>query len=191
MESIQNTIEVLKLNIKNTQAFEQIASTIPENLAQLEEQIKEMRKTMAEIKQKWFTALDKQHYAKTLNDKITRKLEKVNGVQSELNILIDDITQEIELNDVDEVCGESACMLIQQHIVATNLLLDKVDKIKDQMDRGELDGRSNLGSMLNSVADPEVNMGLENNSQVLGMNGAIGSKIRQVTKIESNINDQN
>jgi len=48
-----------------------------------------------------------------------------------LGELIDGITQEIEQRDIDDVQGESACMLIQQHIVAANLLLDKVDKIKD------------------------------------------------------------
>jgi hypothetical protein len=56
-------------------------------------------------------------------------------------------------------------MFIQQHIVAANALLDKVDKIKDQMDRGELDGKSNLGSMLNSVADDGLgSSGHENSS---------------------------
>lgn len=43
-----------------------------------------MKKLMADIKTKWFTALDKQHYAMTLNDKITSKLDKVNEVQAEL-----------------------------------------------------------------------------------------------------------
>ena len=49
--------------------------------------------------------------------------------------------------------GESAISFIKKHIEAANLLLEKVDKIKDKMDRGELDDRSNLGSLLNSVAD--------------------------------------
>lgn len=108
---------------------------------------------MGEIKLKWFTALDKQHYSLMLNEKITKKLEKVNDMQGELGVIIDEITQEIERRDIDDVQGESACMLIQQHIVAANQLLDKVDQIKDQMDRGELDGRSNLGSMLNSTVE--------------------------------------
>lgn len=44
-------------------------------------------------------------------------------------------------------------MIIQKHLVSANQLIDKVDNIKDQMDKGELDGRSNLGSMLNSVIE--------------------------------------
>lgn len=54
---------------------------------------------------------------------------------------------------MDEVQGQSACMIIQKHLVSANQLIDKVDNIKDQMDKGELDGRSNLGSMLNSVIE--------------------------------------
>jgi len=47
---------------------------------------------MADIKLKWFTALDKQHYSITLIDKITQKLDKVNSVQGQLGELIDQIT---------------------------------------------------------------------------------------------------
>lgn len=99
-----------------------------------------------------------------MNEKITRKLDKVNEVQRELGSLIDEITQEIEQKDVDEVQGESACMFIQQHVAAANVLLDKVEKIKVQMDQGELDERSNLGSLLNSVADNELLSTNDNNS---------------------------
>ena len=37
-------------------------------------------------------------------------------------------------------------------------MIDKVDQIKDQMDKGELDGRSNLGSMLNSTVDNDLGL---------------------------------
>ena len=58
---------------------------------------------MGDIKVKWFTALDKQHYSLMLNEKITNKLDKVNSVQGELGVLIDEITQEIEKKDIDDV----------------------------------------------------------------------------------------
>jgi len=67
--------------MKDDQSFSQISSSIPENFTQLDQHIKEMKKLMSEIKQKWFTSLDRQHYSMTLNEKITLKLDKVNIVQ--------------------------------------------------------------------------------------------------------------
>ena len=81
-------------------------------------------------------------------------------------------------------------MLIQQHIVAANLLLDKVDKIKDQMDRGELDGRSSLGSMLNSVAEGEP-QGSAGSSPALKKNGPSAARLKKTTRTESNLRSQN
>ena len=112
-DSIDGTFETLKQNMSSEQSFDQIAQTIPPNLEQLDKQIKEMKKMMSDVKLKWFAALDKQHYAQTLNDKITKKLDKVNEVQGQLGVLIDEITDEIEHKDVDDVLGESACMFIQ------------------------------------------------------------------------------
>ena len=67
---------------------------------------------MSDIKQKWFNALDKQHQVLSLNEKIMAKLDKVNDVQHELGLIIDKITHQIETKEVDEVNGQSACMII-------------------------------------------------------------------------------
>lgn len=177
--------------MSSEQAFEQIASSIPADLEQLDGQIKEIKKMMADVKDKWFQALDKQQYAVTLNDKITKKLDKVNEVQRVLGVLIDDITNEIEQKDVDDVLGESACMFIQQHIVTANALVDKVDKIKDQMDKGELDGRSNIASMLNSVADNDLNHSFENSNQESKKSPNAPSRLKKTVRTETNIQSLN
>ena len=57
---------------------------------------------------------------------------------------------------MDDVEGQSADMLVQRHIVSANQLLDKVEEIKDRMENGDLDARSNLGSMLNSVIENDL-----------------------------------
>ena len=49
-----------------------------------------------------------------LNEKIIGKLDKVSQVQDALGRLIDDITIQIDQNEVDEVEGESADMMLQK-----------------------------------------------------------------------------
>mgnify|MGYP001170896310 CR=1 FL=1 len=66
------------------------------------------------------------------------------------------MTYHIEKVEVDGVEGMSSDMIIQRHIVSANQLCDKVDKLKDQIDKGELDGKSGLGSLLNSVISDNV-----------------------------------
>jgi len=57
------------------------------------------------------------------------------------------------------------------------------------MDRGELDGRSNLGSMLNSVADQELGLSSENSSQ--NVSRLSSSKLKKTVRTESNLKSQN
>ena len=69
---------------------------------------------LSHIKQKWFEVLDQQHSSEMLNEKIIGKLDKVTEVQEELGRLIDDITFQIDQNEVDEVDGESSDMMLQK-----------------------------------------------------------------------------
>ena len=57
------------------------------------------------------------------------------------------------------------------------------------MDRGELDGRSNLGSMLNSVADQELGLSSENSSQ--NVSRLSSSKLKKTVRTESTLKSQN
>ena len=57
----------------------------------------------------------------------------------------------INMVDVDEIEDKSSDMIIQKQIVASTQLLDKVSKLKHQIDDGELDGKSILNSELQSV----------------------------------------
>lgn len=75
---------------------------------------------MNHIKQKWFEVLDEQHQAEMLNERIIAKLGKVSDVQEMMGTLIDEITFQIDQNEVDEVEGESADMMIQKQIATAN-----------------------------------------------------------------------
>lgn len=68
------------MNVKNGETFDQIISPAQGLFEKLDHQIKETKKMMSDIKQKWFNALDKQHQVLTLNEKIIAKLDKVNDV---------------------------------------------------------------------------------------------------------------
>lgn len=51
-------------------------------------------------------------------------------------------------------------MMIQKQIVSANGLLEKIENLKDKIDAGELDGRSNLGSILNTdIAVADIRFG--------------------------------
>jgi hypothetical protein len=111
---------------------------------------------MNHIKQKWFEVLDEQHQAEMLNERIISKLSKVSDVQEAMGMLIDEITFQIDQYEVDEVEGESADMMIQKQIATANQLLDKVNSIRDKMDKGEFDDKANMNSILNSTYDNDL-----------------------------------
>jgi len=51
-------------------------------------------------------------------------------------------------------------MAIQKQIISANGLLEKIENLKDKIDAGELDGRSNLGSILNTdIAAVDIKFG--------------------------------
>lgn len=64
--------------------------------------------------------MDEQHQAEMLNERIIAKLGKVSDVQEMMGTLIDEITFQIDQNEVDEVEGESADMMIQKQIATAN-----------------------------------------------------------------------
>jgi anti-sigma28 factor (negative regulator of flagellin synthesis) len=41
---------------------------------------------------------------------------------------------------LDEIDGQNSDMIIQKQIVTAGQLLDKVEKLKDKIDNGDLDG---------------------------------------------------
>ena len=64
-------------------------------------------------------------------------MDKINKVQDSISALIDEISLNIQQVSLD---GENNDMVIQKQIVSAGQLLDKVYKLKDQIDAGELDG---------------------------------------------------
>lgn len=91
-----------------------------------------------------------------LNEKIVGKLGRVADVQEQMGTLIDEITFHIDKNEVDEIEGESADMMIQKQITTANQLIDKVNSIRDKMDKGEFDDRTNMNSFLNSDMGDQI-----------------------------------
>lgn len=77
-------------------------------------------------------------------------MDKIENVQSVISNIIDEISMNIQNVTLDEIDGQNSDMIIQRHIVSAGLLLEKLDRLKYQIDNGELDGQSNLGAILNS-----------------------------------------
>ena len=73
----------------------------------------------------------------TLSEKIVLKMDKISKLQDSISNVIDEISMNIQQVSLD---GESNDMTIQKQIVSAGNLLTKVDKLKDQIDAGELDG---------------------------------------------------
>ena len=84
----------------------------------------------------------------TLSEKIVLKMDKISKLQEGISDVIDVISMNIQQVSLD---GENNDNAIQKQIVSAGQLLSKVDKLKDQIDAGELDGESNLGNILNST----------------------------------------
>lgn len=80
-------------------------------------------------------------------------MDKINKLQDSIASVIDEISGNIQQVSLD---GENNDMVIQKQIVSAGQLLDKVAKLKDQIDGGELDGQSNLGNILNSEISQQV-----------------------------------
>ena len=156
---------------------------------------------MNHIKQKWFEVLDQQHQSEMLNEKIIGKLSKVSDVQEQMGTLIDEITFHIDQNEVDEVDGESSDMMIQKQIATANQLISKVNNIKDKMDKGEYDGKTNMNSILDSSYDNDLGGSMiksENDNSVMSANNesfekALPSKKKgkkQVVRRETNLSSR-
>ena len=75
-------------------------------------------------------------------------MDKISKLQEGISDVIDVISMNIQQVSLD---GENNDNAIQKQIVSAGQLLSKVDKLKDQIDAGELDGESNLGNILNST----------------------------------------
>ena len=69
-------------------------------------------------------------------------------------MIIDEISMSINMVDVEDIEGKSSDMIVQKQIVATTQLLDKVEKLKDQIDAGDLDGKDILNSEAPSSRNP-------------------------------------
>lgn len=116
-----------------------------------------------------------------LTHEITEKVDQVVSLQTEVTGLIENVSSHIDTFEVVNVDGDSSDMLLQKLIVSSNQLLDKVDALRDKIDAGEYDDRSNLGSILNSQMDGSEPFGKSNSfvsnnddgSQVIDMNGSV------------------
>lgn len=75
------------------------------------------------------------------------------ALQTEVADLVENVSMHIENFEVVNVDGDSSDMLLQKLIVSSNQLLDKVDALREKIDAGEYDDRSNLGSILNTQMD--------------------------------------
>jgi hypothetical protein len=56
-------------------------------------------------------------------------------------------------------------MIIQKHIVSAGLLMEKLERLKYQIDNGELDGQANLGAILNSEYTQKAETSFKINEQ--------------------------
>lgn len=75
-------------------------------------------------------------------------------------VIIDELSTNIQNHSVQDINGATSDMTIQKQIVSANGLLEKIENLKDKIDAGELDGRSNLGSILNTdIAVADIKFG--------------------------------
>ena len=88
-----------------------------------------------------------------IQNKIVSKLDMVTEVQTEVESLLDAVSEHISNFEVDAVNGESSDMLLQKQIVSSTQLVDKVNALRERIDAGDLDDRSNIGSILNTQLD--------------------------------------
>lgn len=73
--------------------------------------------------------------------------------------IIEELSQNIQNHSVQDINGATSDMTIQKQIVSANALLEKIENLKDKIDAGELDGRSNLGSILNTdIASVDIKL---------------------------------
>ena len=114
-------------------------------------QIEKIGKMLRDIAKTWFDAAHHQEQLNKISEKTIVKIDKIQKVEDNINRIIDEITMSINMVDVEEIEGKDSNMIIQKQIVASSQLLDKVSKLKHQIDDGELDGQSLLNSEIQST----------------------------------------
>lgn len=147
---IQSIIEKMKQNQKDSDVINQLTEEVNPLFEFAAQKTRNTVVQLDDIKKTWFEALKQQDYESRLGERIGRKIDKVDALQADVATIIDELSLNIQSYDVQDVNGASSDMTIQKQIVSANGLLEKIENLKDKIDAGELDGRSNLGSILNT-----------------------------------------
>ena len=141
----------MKNKKSDNEAFQQFVKEIESVNSTVTDQIDNIGRMIKDIQKNWFEAAHQQEMLNKISEKTLVKIDKIQKVEDNINRIIDDITMSISMVDVDEIEGKSSDMIIQKQIVASTQLLDKVTKLKHQIDDGELDGKSTLYSEMQST----------------------------------------
>ena len=135
-----------------------------------------------------------------IQNKIVSKLDLVTEVQTEVESLLDAVSEHISNFEVDPVNGESSDMLLQKQIVSSTQLVDKVNALRERIDAGDLDDRSNIGSILNTQLDANdqpidfraVNQAEKAvNPDLLGILGRMVGQKAKVRRVEKDLGTSN